>query len=244
MHTNHLLKEGLCGLALYCSQSESQRTLLSGLSLFVLPGAAHGGGTFVQRMDSIALETAKDTLNRRNKSAKAQGKDLQVLLTDHAGVEYVEPSDNDDAFTRNDGTWYIKVRSSMHVTVFQFVLSMLRAVYAGKAHGFNPNKQYEHEPDLFALGLLWDALTVFCLDTGHVALLCPRLREWHIYLHTNFLKLAFSVFEAAVPEELRLDRPKYGESALCAPDGRPWRLNLTKACNEGLKASGMLHASH
>ena len=236
----HKLEKGFCGLAMFCSQSNSQQTLLSLLNHSILPGAAHAGGILDPRMEKIAVNVARETVNRTTKWKKTEGRDLRVLLTEHAGVENVEPADNGNAFTRDNGTWYSKVRISMHVIVFQFVISLLRAIYEGKAHGFNPNKRYEYEPEKFAFGLLWDAVTVFCLDTDHVALLCPNLKGWHTHLHTSFLKLAFSVIEAAVPEELSLIRPKYGESAPYAPDGRPWRLNLTKVCNEGLKASGML----
>jgi hypothetical protein len=202
-----------------------------------------GGATSLkQQIDTIALHVVRQGASWKQK----QGVPLRALIIENTGVvdcvrDLSDTNALSSAIALDNGAWYAKVRRSLTQVVFLFFLSFIQAMYGGEAFDHNPNKRNEHDSAKFALELAWDALTVFCMDADHVALLCLHLNDWHTYLHTHFLKKVFGVLEAAIPEELMLmKRPRYGESPPIAPDGRPWRLNFTTICNDGVKQSGML----
>lgn len=236
--------EMLCCLPMFSSQSEPERSLLSFLTPTTLSGSSQPAGavpimesgcgatSLKRQIDTIALHVVREGASWKQK----QGVPLRALIIENAGVvdcvrDLSDKNALSSAISLNSGAWYAQVRRSLTQVVFLFFLSFIQAMYGGESFDHNPNKRNEHDSAKFALELAWDALTVFCMDADHVALLCLHLNDWHTYLHTHFLKKVFGMLEAAIPEELMLmKRPRYGESPPIAPDGRPLRLNFTTIC--------------
>jgi hypothetical protein len=79
---------------------------------------------------------------------------------------------------------YDRFRAGLTALAPDFVVSYIRAIYKDDLYFHNPDAQRPcgAVPTPFAAGP-FDALTVFCLDTSHEAMLCPELKKWHKHLN-------------------------------------------------------------
>jgi hypothetical protein len=149
--------------------------------------------------------------------AAAVSRDHQVPSYPHLdqialGLIRYESSDEDQPngseacranIVRDGGAWYRAVQASMSAVYPQFILSYLRATYKSNLYASNPDALIDPNRGPFTAGS-WDAVTVYRLDAGHVALLCPKLKAWHRHLHTNVRLRTHDLMLYAVPEEVEL----------------------------------------
>ena len=120
------------------------------------------------------------------------------------------------------------------------VISYIRATYGDTKHTHIPNQRLQcgTDPVPFTAGP-FDAVTVYCLDIAHEALLCPEVKKWRDHLHNKVRPRVIQIITAAVPEEEVL--PRSGQSGQPVPsESGLWRLNLTEECGRALETKGWL----
>ena len=206
-----------CGLPMYASLTKPLLTVAASLQ----PGHAAEspvmGAAAVSRdhqvpsyphLDQIALGLIRYESSSAAKSRKNQmSRPLRQHVLSCAGLGDEDQPNGSEAcranIVRDGGAWYRAVQASMSAVYPQFILSYLRATYKSNLYASNPDALIDPNRGPFTAGS-WDAVTVYRLDAGHVALLCPKLKAWHRHLHTNVRLRTHDLMLYAVPEEVEL----------------------------------------
>ena len=167
--------------------------------------------------DVIALKIVEHRVNASREKNNQRSQFFRTHL-----VEYCKLSENWKTAPKTDegkrqnvcSPEYNRFQAGLTTIAPDFVISYFRAIYKDTQHMYNPDayRRCNTLPIPFAAGP-FDALTVFCLHSGHEALLCHELKKWSEQLHCNVFYRAIKVIKDAVPEEETLEYLREDSSA-------------------------------
>jgi len=205
-----------------------------------------GGNPPTDELDTEIEKIAKaynDECKQDEDSFKTRyGRELRKTIAKLAGIEFKEAGSTNEAkldtIKEEGGVWYESLRTASAMVIFVLLRSFLKLEYKDKTYDHDPDcRCSDYQPEKFLMGLSWDALTVCCLATDHVAMMCLKLRAWRDRMVNSSRYKIVLLIEAAIPEELLLKkRPQERPAGQpCDSTGLPWRLGLNAMFNEELK---------